>query len=584
MKTTERKRPQPRTATFPKMPTGITGLDEITRGGLPRHGNTVILGGPGCGKTLLALQTLVNGARHHGEAGILVAFEENTRKIVRNAASFAWDLPELERKNLLFIDARTRPGDITGGDFDLEGLLAGIGAKAKKMGAKRIVFDSIDVLLSLLNNLPRERQEIHRLLEWLDASGLTGIITGKVEDGSPHTAQRYGFLQFMADCAVQLSQQTVERISQRELRVIKYRGSVFSENAAPMVISESGIEVAHISATDRTFSVSKQRVTTGVARLDAMLGGGYYRGSSVLITGAPGTAKSTLCGAFLAAACRRGDRALYVSFDEIAGEHARNLASVGIELAPHLASGRLKIYSARTEASSLEEHLVRIHSLIRRHRARFVVFDPLSALFRAGAEAGVQSASERLLHMTKSEGITTISTSLLASADLRVEGTPLEVSTIADTWIHLSYAVQAGERNRALTIVKSRGMKHSNQVRELVLSDEGITLADVYTGGGEVLMGTLRWEREMAEKAADEHARIEVEQKERVLKLAEVELNARVTALQQELAVKQIELAALKRADRRKADALVHYRSNLRRNRSADKVSNPAQSGRVVRS
>jgi circadian clock protein KaiC len=565
------------------MPTGITGLDEITRGGLPRHGNTVILGGPGCGKTLLALQTLVHGAQHLGEPGILVAFEENTRKIVRNAASLGWNLPELERKNLFFIDARTRPGDITGDSFDLVGLLAGIGAKAKKMGAKRIVFDSIDVLLSLLNDLPKERKEIHRLIEWLDASGLTGIITGKIEDGSPHAAQRYGFLQFMADCAVQLSQQTVERVSQRELRVLKYRGSAFSENAAPMVIGESGIEVAHISSTDRTFAVSKQRVTTGVARLDAMLGGGYYRGSSVLITGAPGTAKSTLSGAFLAAACRRGERALYVSFDEIAGEHARNLASVGIDLAPHLASGRLQIYSARTEASSLEEHLVRIHSLIRRHRARFVVFDPLSSLFRAGAESSVQSASERLLHMTKSEGITTISTSLLASTDVRIEGTPLEVSTIADTWIHLSYAVQAGERNRALTIVKSRGMKHSNQVRELVLSDAGVTLADVYSAGGEVLMGTLRWEREMAEKTATERAIVEAERKERVLKLAEAELNARVEALRREMEVKQFELATLQRDNTRMVDELGHYRSALLRNRSADKEATSVKNGRAVR-
>jgi len=584
MKTTAPKKPQPRTAAFPKMPTGITGLDEITRGGLPRHGNTVILGGPGCGKTLLALQTLVNGARLQGEPGIFVAFEENTRKIVRNAASLGWNLPELERKQLFFFDARTRPGDITGGDFDLAGLLAGIEAKAKKMGAKRIVFDSIDVLLSLLNNLPKERQEIHRLLEWLDTSGLTGIITGKVEEGSPHTAQRYGFLQFMADCAVQLSQQTVERVSQRELRVLKYRGSAFSENAAPMIIGESGIEVAHISSTDRTFAVSKQRVTTGVARLDAMLGGGYYRGSSVLITGAPGTAKSTLCGAFLAAACRRGERALYVSFDEIAGEHARNLASVGIDLAPHVASGRLQIYSARTEASTLEEHLVRIHSLIRRHRARFVVFDPLSSLFRAGAASSVLSASERLLHMTKSEGITTISTSLLASADLRVEGTPLEVSTIADTWIHLSYAVQAGERNRALTIVKSRGMKHSNQVRELVLSNAGVTLADVYSAGGEVLMGTMRWEREMAEKAANERAGFESERQQRVLHLAEAELNARVEVLRRETEVNQFELAALKRDNTRMVDELGHYRSALLRNRSADQEGPALKNGHVVRS
>jgi circadian clock protein KaiC len=560
----------PLTSWADKMPTGITGLDEITRGGLPRGRNTVLVGGPGCGKTVLALQILVNGARHYQEPGIFVAFEENTRQIVRNAASFGWDLPALERKNLHFVDARIRPENITAGDFDLEGFLGMLGAKAKKMGAKRIVFDSIDVLLTLLDNIPRERQEVHRLLEWLNESGLSGIVTSKQEDGSAKTAERYGFLQFMADCAIQLRQQTLDQVSQRDLRVIKYRGSAFAENAAPMVIGQSGIEVANISATDRYFPVSRKRVSTGVDRLDAMLGGGYYRGASVLITGAPGTAKSTLSGAFLAAACRGGERALYVSFDEISGEHARNMASVGIDLDTHLKSGLLKIYSARTEASSLEEHLVRIHSLIRGHRARFVVFDPLSSLFRAGAQSSVQSTSERLLHMTKAEGITTISTSLLASPDARIEGTPLEVSTIADTWIHLSYAVQAGERNRALTIVKSRGMKHSNQVRELMLSSAGVTLADVYTAGGEVLMGTMRWQRELAEKNDLERARLEVSRKEQEVKIAETELNVRIEALRRELELKRFELAAFTREETRRLDQLGHYRTAMRRSRGAD--------------
>ncbi len=553
-----------------KMPTGITGLDEITRGGLPRERNTVLIGGPGCGKTVLALQILVNGARRYREPGIFVAFEENTRQIVNNAATFGWNLGELQRKSLYFVDARIQPENITAGDFDLEGFLAAIGVKAKKMGARRIVFDSIDVLLTLLDSIPRERQEVHRLLEWLNENRLTGIITSKSEDGTNKTAERYGFLQFMADCAVQLRQQTVDQVSQRDLRVIKYRGSAFAENAAPMVIGQAGIEVANISAQDRSFPVSRKRVSTGVDRLDAMLGGGYYRGASVLITGAPGTAKSTLSGSFLAAACRHGERALYVSFDEIAGEHARNMASVSIDLDTPMKSGLLKIYSARTEASSLEEHLVRIYSLIRAHRARFVVFDPLSSLFRAGAQSSVQSTSERLLHMTKAEGITTISTSLLASSDSRIEGTPLEVSTIADTWIHLSYAVQAGERNRALTIVKSRGMKHSNQVRELLLSDDGVTLADVYTAGGEVLMGTMRWQREMSEKSDLERARMEVRRKEQEVRVAEVELNVRIETLRRELETKQFELAASTRAETIRLDQLGEYRTGMRQSRGDD--------------
>jgi circadian clock protein KaiC len=550
-----------------KVPTGIAGFDEITCGGLPRNRNTVLLGGPGSGKTLFALQTLVNGALR-GEPGIFVAFEENTRQIVSNAASFGWDLPELERKKLFLLDAQPRAEHIAGGDFDLVGLLAGIAAKAHEMGARRIVFDSIDMLLSALDSIPKERREIHRLIEWLNDSGMTGLITSKLEESAGHASHRYGFMQYMADCAVRLNQQTVDRISQRELQVLKYRGSAFSENAAPMVIGARGIEVAHISATERSFTVTNRRISTGVRQLDTMLGGGYFQGSSVLITGAPGTAKSTLSGAFVKAACRHGGRALFVSFDEIGGEHVRNLASVGIDLAPHVASGRLKIYTARTEASSLEQHLVRIHTLIREHRARFVVFDPLSALFRSGAQSSVNSAAERLLHMTKAEGITTICTSLLASADMRVEGTPLEVSTIADTWIHLSYAVQAGERNRALTIVKSRGMSHSNQVRELLLADEGVSLADVYTANGEVLMGAMRWQREMMEQTDQENLRAQLEHKRHEVQLAESELNARIDVLRREVALKRFELDALARTESERRASMGRFKVELRRQRS----------------
>ena len=572
MRTSSRKKHEPTSGRSLKMPTGITGLDEITRGGLPRGRNTIVLGGPGSGKTVLALQTLVNGARLYGEPGIFVAFEENTRQIIRNAASFGWNLPELERKNLFFLDALTRPDNITAGDFDLVGFLATIWVKARKMRAKRIVFDSIDVLLSLLDNIPKERLEIYRLNDWLTTSGLTGIITSKLEVGDQPWPQRYGFLPFMADCAVLLRQLTVERVCQRDLRVLKYRGSAFSENDAPMVIGSTGIDVAHTSGNERIFAVSKQRVTTGVERVDAMLGGGYFRGSNVLITGAPGTAKSTLCGMFLAAACRRGERALFISFDESAAEHVRNMASVNIKLSAHLASGQLKIYSVRTEANSLDEHLARIQTLIHDQRARCVVFDPLSALFHAGAERNVHGASERLLNLTKSLGITAISTIQLASADFPAEGIASEIATIADTWIHLSYSVLAGERNRALTIVKSRGMKHSNQVRELVLSDMGVTLADVYVASGEVLMGTMRWERETADRKEQELAQVEVGRKQRKLKLAAAELNARAAALQRELELNRFEKAALASGESLRVDQLGELRSDLRLRRTSDPI------------
>lgn len=558
------------TTSVPKILTGVDGLDQITLGGLPKERTTLLMGGPGSGKTILALQTLVNGAKQWGEPGIFVAFEENSRQVIKNAASFGWNLPELRRKNLFFLDARPGADDVRSGDFDLRGFLASLTAKAKAIGAKRIVFDSIDMLLSGLGDVNKERDELYRLNEWIHDSGLTAIITSKLDEGHESGAQRYGFLQFLTDCGIVLRHQTVERISQRELRVLKYRGSAFSGNAAPMIISATGIQVAHISATERAFVVSTERVSSGIDRLDTMLGGGYYRGTSVLVTGAPGAAKSTLSGTFLAACAQRGERGLYISFDETAEEHIRNLASVGIPLGKYVKSGLLKIYSARTEASNLEEHLVRIHQLIREHGARHVVFDPLSSLFRAGDNSSVQSASERLLYMTKAAGITTLCTSLLAGSDWKVEGTPLEVSAIADTWIHLSYAVQAGERNRALTIVKSRGTSHSNQVRELKLSDRGVTLMDVYSAGGDVLMGTLRWQRERAEVAERERVQFELERKKHEIKLAEAELATKLEMLQRELEMKRLELGRLAEQVQASAEDGTRFRAELLRLRSAD--------------
>jgi circadian clock protein KaiC len=377
-------------------------------------------------------------------------------------------------------------------------------------------------------------------------------------------------MQFMTDCTIVLSHQTIARQSRRELRVLKYRGSAFAENAAPMIINAEGVQVAYISASNQSFPVTNRRISTGVTRLDTMLGGGYFRGSSVLVSGAPGTAKSTLCGSFAAEACQRGERVLYISFDESADEHVRNLASVGIKLTPHLQSGLLQIYSARSESSGVEHHLVQIHSLIRQHRARHVIFDPLSSLFRAGEADDILSAAERLLQMTKSEGITTLSTSLLGHGDARIEGTPLEISNVADTWIHLSYAVHAGERNRALTIVKSRGMSHSNQVRELVLTSKGVTLSDVFSSGGEVLMGTLRWQREALERAELERASGEMRRREQEIKLVEAELNAKVEAIRRELELKRLELGALAANEQRRREQVGAFSSELRRQRRGD--------------
>ena len=552
-----------------KTPTGIEGFDSITGGGLPRNRTTLLLGGPGSGKTVFALQTLVNGARQFGEPGIFVAFEENSRQILINAASFGWKLPELEKKQLLFIDAKMRPDVIKAGEFDLSGMLAGIKAEADARGARRIVFDSIDVLLTLLDDRFAERREIYRLDDWISESGLTGIITAKSQGDDSFVAEGYGFMQFMTDCVVALKLRLVDQIALRYVQVMKYRGSGFAENEVPCVIGASGMEVADISATTVAPEASPERVSSGVERLDAMLGGGYFRGSSVLITGSAGTGKSILAGAFAEAACLRKEHTLYVSFDENPSEVVRDLSSVGIRLGPHVKSGVLRMHSARAEASSAEVHLMKIKRIVREHQTRCTVVDPLSAIVKAGGALTAGRVAERLLCRAKSEGITLVSTSLMQGAHPLTEDTPVQISTIADTWIHLTKISQAGERNRALSIVKSRGMKNSNQVRELILSDQGIALADVYTAAGDVLMGTARWQKEAAEQAEHERILAEVEHKRREVALARAELTARIEALEQELKQKQAEAERSIDAEARRKLDLAKRRKELEDSPSA---------------
>jgi circadian clock protein KaiC len=532
----------PSESAIEKCPTGIAGFDEITGGGLPKNRTSLILGAPGAGKTVFALECLVTGAKNHQEPGIFVAFEENSRHIMTNAATFGWDLPALERDKLFFLDARLSPTVVQSGDFDLTAILAGLEAKAKEMNAKRIVFDGIDILIGLLDDPAKERQEFYRLQEWLHRTGLTAIITAKSYEGDRISSERYAFMQFMVDAVVMLYHRMLDRVSLRGLRVLKYRGTGFAENEFPLVISPTGIEVSVFGQSELTYDVSSERIPTGIPRLDTMLDRGYYRGSGILISGAPGTAKTTLSGAFIHAGCRRGEVGLFVSFDEAASQITRNLRSVGIDLQPHCDAGLLHMYSIRTEARSSEEHFIELRGLMKRLQPRNVVLDPISALTKTGGHVSAVHASLRLLDYARSLGITVLCTSLVASEDAFHEATSMEISTIADTWIHLAYMVRNGERNRTLTVVKSRGMGHSNQVRELILGRDGITLSDVYTAGGEVLLGTARWEYEA--RMRDEAARMDAErqQRRRELEHQQAELDSRIEALLRERNLKRAEL------------------------------------------
>jgi circadian clock protein KaiC len=564
-----------------KAHTGIEGFDQITAGGLPAGRTTLLEGGPGSGKTIFALGFLVHGARHCNEPGIFVAFEETSARISANAEGFGWKIPELQPRKIFFLDAEPPPDLVQSGGFDLSGLLAALGAQVEEMGARRIVLDAIDVLLALLPDEASKRREIYRLHQWLLQRGLTALITAKAaaDDSNTVHGQSFGLMQFMVDCAVVLNHRVVLGVSQRNIRVQKYRGCGFNEDEAPFVIGKTGFDVAIARTLGRIDSdVTLERVSSGIERLDTMLGGGYYRGASVLITGFPGTAKTTLSGAFAEAACGRGERTMFVSFDSDGAEVIRNLTSVGIRLGRYVKKGLLRMISARTITGSAESLLVRIKSLAKSHGARCVVIDPVSTLSKAGNELTAHGVAERLIDWTKADGITLVCTSLLDEMSSQANGgTPLQISTLADTWIHLNYLVQAGERNRGMSIIKSRGTAHSNQVRELILSDTGVTLADIYTAGGEVLMGTLRWEKESAERVANEVAEVAGELNRVRLDAEEAVLEVRAKSLQTELVAKQVEKTLLARTTQSREGVLSRGRIRMQELRGGDAAAAPGK-------
>jgi circadian clock protein KaiC len=529
---------------LPRMPTGIHGFDEITGGGLPLHRGSLVVGGPGTGKTVFSLQVLAGAARDRNMPGIFVAFEENSRQVIANAASFGWGIEGLVQENkLYFIDAHLGADVIHNGKFDLAGMLASIEAKAKEIGAKLIVFDSLDLLLSVLNDGIAERRECYRLRDWLGTSGMTGILTARDDSSvvTPLVTEFYAFAEvmtFMADCVLVLRQGLADSVSTRNLHVVKFRGAQFDENEYPFVISADGMDVASHTAEEPEHAVPVERISSGIDSLDTLLGGGYFRGASALITGAPGTAKSTLAGAFAEAACLRGESTLYVSFDQKASALVRSLKSVAIDLEPHVASGTLVMYAAHTAVCRVEEHFVRLVKLMRQHNSRCLVIDPLSAPFRTEGRVAGLSVAEQLMHFAWLRGITVVCTSLSRGAEPLLEESVAQISSIADAWIHLSYLVQTGEYNRELTVIKSRGTRHAKKVHELILCDEGVKVADAYTAGGEVLMGSMRHDIESAaERKHDLMRELEARRRELArLMTDQYALEEKLVALQRDLA------------------------------------------------
>ncbi len=482
----------------------IPGLDALTGGGIPRGRVTLLTGGPGCGKTIAALQMLAGTRENPGAGGVFVSFEEDLPSLLSTAAGFDSPLKDLlDSGAIVSIFPTVAVDALQTGPFDLEGLLALLEPALDRAGARIVVFDGIDALLSQLNGEPVERRELQRIRQWSVGNGITVLITAKADAPDDSTLARYGFLQYLVECVILLQHNLKNGIAFRSIRVLKSRGTAHSSNEYPLLIGKSGIVVAGTGSKDLSYPVYNERVSSGLDRLDVMLGGGYYKGSSILISGLPGSAKTTLAGLLAAEAVRRGERVVFISFDEAAQQIVRNLKSVAIDLEAAKESGLLLMASFRTGTASVEEYYRDICDLILAHNPSVLVIDPISDFAKAGSSIHGVGIAERLLDFVKSKGITALFTSLISETFAEAEATVAQISTLADSWMQLSFRVRGGERNRALSIMKSRGMHHSSQVRELILSEDGVSLADVYSSGGDVLMGTARAEREAADAVAE---------------------------------------------------------------------------------
>lgn len=484
-----------------KCPTGIQGLDEITDGGLPLRRPTLVCGGAGCGKTLMATEFLVRGAMQFGEPGVLMAFEETEAELSANVASLGFDLAGLVRRKKLLVDyvAIERSEIQESGEYDLEGLFVRLGHAIDTIGAKRVVLDTLEVLFSSLPNEGILRAELRRLFRWLKDKGVTAVITA--ERGRDQLT-RHGLEEYVSDCVILLDHRVNEQIATRHLRVVKYRGSLHGTNEFPFLIGDQGISVLPITSLGLNHKISSERIGTGIPRLDAMLGGrGFFRGSSILLTGTPGTGKSLVAANFANAACRRGERTLFFSFEESPNQIIRNTESIGLRLEPLVKRGLLRFHSARPSLYGLEMHLATMFKEIAEFKPRVVIIDPITSLMDAGTDSECKGMVTRLIDYLKGNQVTTLFTSLTQGGHA-LQQSEMAMSSLMDSWLLLQDFEGNGERNRVLYVLKARGMAHSNQIREFLISDRGIDVVDAYIGASGVLTGSARAAQGALEKAA----------------------------------------------------------------------------------
>jgi circadian clock protein KaiC len=551
---------------LPKAPTGISGFDDITLGGLPTGRPTLVCGAAGCGKTLFAVTFLVNGAMQYGEPGVFMSFEERAEDLAANVASLGCDLDGLIADGKLAIDhVRVERSEIEEtGEYDLEGLFVRLGYAVDRISAKRVVLDTIETLFSGLSNAAVLRSELRRLFGWLKDRGLTAVITGERGEGQ---LTRHGLEEYVSDCVVLLDNRVEDQITTRRLRVVKYRGSAHGTNEYPFLIDDQGMSVLPITSAGLRHGVSSEVVSSGIPGLDAMLGrGGFYDGSSILLSGVAGTGKTTIGAYFADATCRRGERCLFFQFEESADQICRNTRSVGLDLQHHVDSGLLRFEAARPSLYGLEMHLARMHRDLEQFDPAAVVIDPISAL--RGPNSEVHATLLRMVDLLKGHGITGLFTSLRNDGSL-VDGTDLGLSSLMDAWIRLMDVEADGERNRTLYVIKARGMSHSNQVREYRITDAGVELIAAYVGPDGVLTGTARLAQEAREQAAAAQRQQDIERRQRDLGRRRAAVERQVAELRAGLEVEEQEVLTLLGEDVAREAALERDRAAVSVRRGA---------------
>ncbi|PKL83491.1 MAG: KaiC 1 [Ignavibacteriae bacterium HGW-Ignavibacteriae-3] len=559
--------------TLPKSPTSIQGLDEITGGGLPKGRPTLVCGGAGCGKTLFAMEFLVRGATNYNEPGVFISFEETEKELIENVVSLGFDLEGLiEKKKIWLEHIHIERGEIQqSGEYDLKGLFVRIHQAIEKIGAKRVVLDTVESLFSALPSPTLIRTELRKLFAWLKKKGVTAIVTGERGSG---TLTRQSLEEYVSDCVIFLDHRVTDQSSIRRLRIVKYRGSTHGTNEYPFLIDEDGFSVLPVTSLGLNHISSSERISTGIPRLDTMLSGkGYFRGSTVLVSGTAGTGKTSLAAQFVEAACKRGERVLYFAFEESPSQFIRNMSSIGIMLQPWVKKRLLHFHATRPTLHGLEHHLTTTIKLINKVKPHIVVLDPIDAFVMGGNQTEVKIMLLRLVDFLKMNNITAFFASLSNAGEYQ-ELTDMSISSLIDTWLLLRDIEIGGERNRGMYILKSRGMAHSNQIREFKLTSHGIELLNVYVGPEGVLTGSARLSQEAKNDAEQLLRKQEVDRRQFGLELKRAATEAQIVVLRSEFKAEESEALKIIEMEKAKAEMFTHDQKKMATSRKADKFIN----------